>query len=208
MFSKRVDFDFERDNIPDWMHNLARVFIMILAIICGTHGDTSRASAWAAAGYDRRHRAECEIFGIFPSVWLDQMQELPEDVRAVLLGVTDVDIASARRPLLERWCRACGENPRGILIDDLRIKVIELIRRVRQPAPFMYEPKHLPPLPWRLTDAAFEEVDHRICNLVFPHSTETLVRNGKDGWRLNRWRWVDGWMDGDGEPFVFIDVCR
>ena len=178
MFSKRVDFDFERDNIPDWMHNLARVFIMILMIICGSHGNTSRASAWAAAGYDRRHRAECEIFGIFPSVWLDQLQELPEDVRAVLRRVTDADIANASRPLLERWFRAVGEDPRGLLVEELRTKIIEVIRRVRQPEPFMYKPKHPPPLPWRLTAAAFKEVDHRICNLVFPHNTETVVRDG------------------------------
>ena len=72
----------------------------------------------AAAGYDRRHREECEIFDIFPSVWIDQLQELPEDVCAVILRVTDEDITSATRPLLERWFRAVGGNPRGLLVDE------------------------------------------------------------------------------------------
>ena len=32
MFDKRVNFDFKAENIPDWMHNLGRVFLMVLMI--------------------------------------------------------------------------------------------------------------------------------------------------------------------------------
>ena len=179
MFHKRVDFDFQDENIPDWMHNLGRVFLMVLNIIFGALGDTTRAKTWSAANYDHRHRAECELFGIFPSVWLDQIEEMPEDVRAELLKVTDADIASATRPTLELWYRAMGENPRGMLVGDLRQRVGRLFVRVRQPVPFMFTPRQQNPLPWRLTAAEFKEVGRRVCSMVYPHKIEAVVKDGK-----------------------------
>ena len=84
------------------MHNLKNVFVMVLNIICGGLGGNSRAKAWQKAGYDQRHRAECEIFGIFEDIWLGQTRELAPDVRAALLRVTDEDVRDATRPVLER----------------------------------------------------------------------------------------------------------
>ena len=176
MFSKRVDFDFKADNIPDWMHNLGRVFIMVLEVICGGHGANSRAARWT--GRDAKHRAECELFGIFPSTWVGQRQ-LPDDVRSVLRQVTDDQIDSATRVSLERWSRAVGQRTNGVLVEDLRRRVFEFMRRVRLPDPFFYIPLKPSPLPWRLTADAFAQVDERITNMVFPHGTETLRREGR-----------------------------
>ena len=178
MFHKRVDFDFKSENIPDWMHNLGRVFLMLINIIFGSLGITTRAKQWAAAGYDHRHRAECEIFGIFPSVWLEKTHELPRDVRAALLSVTDADIATATRPKLELWCRAVGENPRGVLVGELRQKVGRLFVRIRQPGPFVCAPRQLNPLPWRLTSAAFTQVDRRVCSMIYPPGIKAVVVDG------------------------------
>ena len=152
---------------------------MLINVICGGLGDTSRAKAWRAANYDRRHRAECELFGIFPSVWLEQTEELSADVRDALLRVTDADIASATRPTLELWCRAVGEDPRGLLVDDLRQKINQLFVRIRQPGPFVFTPQQLNPLPWRLTAEAFSQVDKRVCSMIYPNNTEAVVQDGK-----------------------------
>ena len=179
MFHRRVDFDFKSENIPDWMHNLGRVFLMLINIICGALGTTTRAKQWATAGYDHRHRAECELFEIFPSIWLEQTNEIPDDVRAALLRVTDADIATATRPTLELWCRAVGENPRGVLVDELRQKVGRLFVRIRQPGPFVFTPQQLNPLlPWRLSAAAFTQVDRRVCSMIYPPGIEAVVVDG------------------------------
>ena len=177
MFHKLVDFCFRSHNIPDWMHNLGRVFIMFLELICGGHGGNSRAVRWQSAGYDRKHRAECEMFGIFRATWLEQ--KLPDDVHAALRQVTDDQIATATRVDLERWAKAVGARTAGILVETLREKEFGLINKVRQPGPYLYTPNPPAPLPWRLTATAFDEVDRRIVNLIFPHSTENLVRNGR-----------------------------
>ena len=178
MFSTRVDFDFLEDNIPDWMHNLARVFLMLIAVICGTLGNSYRAKAWA--GMDRRHRAECELFGIFPEVWLGRKEKLPDDVRAALLRPTDAEIDTAYRAALERMLRAVGESPNGMLVNDLRARVVQIRTRLRQPGDFFYTPSQLNPLPWRLTPTAFDQVDSRIHNMSFPHNTEPVISSEGD----------------------------
>ena len=175
MFSKRVDFDFQGDNIPDWMHNLANVFIMLIAIICGAVGNSFRAKAWAAKNYDRKHRAECELFDIFPEVWLGRKEKLDDDVRAVLLRPTDEEIARATRPVLVRMARAVGESTNNLLVDSLRAKVVEIRTRLRQPGDFFYTPLQPKPLPWRLSKSAFNQVDQRILNMSFPHNTSTVT---------------------------------
>ena len=182
MFSKRVDFDFLKDNIPDWMHNLARVFLMIMDIVLGGLGGSKRAKAWQ--GMDRRHRAECELFDIFPSVWLDQKVKLADDVRAALLQPSNEDIDTALRASLERFVRAVGVNPNDMLIGELRAKVIEIRNQLRQPGDFFYFPGKPSPLPWRLTPEAFEVVDERIHNMVFPHGVDRLVKEGLFGRRV------------------------
>lgn len=179
MFSARPDFDFKSENIPEFMHNLGRVFLMVMDIICGGLGGTSAAKAWQNKGMDRRHRAECELFGIFESVWLDRLETLPDDVRAALLQPTDEEVAAATRTVLERWAHAVGENTRGLLVAAVREKVMSIRGKLRQPGPFLYAPANESPLPWRLTPDAFKEVDQRIRNMIFPHNTETLVIEGK-----------------------------
>ena len=100
-------------------------------------------------------------------------------MRTELLKVTDADIASATRPTLELWYRAMGEDPRAVLVDDLRQQVGRLFVRIRQPGPFMFTPRRQNALPWRLTTDAFKEVDRRVCSMVYPHKTEPVVKDGQ-----------------------------
>lgn len=174
MFSKRIDFDFQGDNIPDWMHNLANVFIMLITIVCGAVGNSFRARAWASGNYDRRHRAECELFNIFPEVWLGRKEKLDEDVRDALLQPTDEEIARATRPVLERIARAVGESTNDLLVDDLRAKVVEIRMRLRQPGDFFYTPLQPNPLPWRLSQGAphsLTRAPHRRIHSSAHHTT-------------------------------------
>ena len=175
MFSKLTNFDFRQHNVPDWMHNLKCIFEMVLDIICGGHGGTARAKAWNSKRSDQRHRAECELFGIFEAVWLNQRRELPADVREALLRVTDDDVRGAIRVTLERWCRAVGEDTSGLLVGELRTKVFNFLQELRQVGTLFYTPKEPEPLPWRLTSAAFAEVDKRILNIAFPHDVSTVI---------------------------------
>ncbi len=175
MFSKRIDFDFKLDNIPDCMHNLGRVFTMIMDILLGGLGNPYRAKEWT--GKDAQHRAECELFGIHPSVWT-QAVKLEDDVRAALLQPDDEDINTALRAVLERFVRAVGVNPTNILVPELRAMVIELRTKLRRPGDYFYLPAKPAPLPWRLTPQALADVDRRIHNMVFPHNTDRLVKEG------------------------------
>lgn len=174
MFSNRIDFDFQGENIPDWMHNLANVFLMLIGIVCGAHGKSFRAQDWASKNYDRRHRAECELFNIFPEVWLGRKEKLAEDVRAALLQPTDAEIARTTRPVLQRMARAVGERTNELSVGEVREKVIRIRTELRQPGDYFYTPLKPNPLPWRLSREAFDQVDKRICNMSFPHNTPSV----------------------------------
>ena len=174
MFSKLINFDFRAQNVPDWMHNLKNVFEMVIDIVFGGHGDTARAKAWKSDNRDRRHRAECELFGIHESVWLNQEQELPADVRETLMRITDDDVRRATRPALVRWCRALGEDTSSLLVAQLRTKVLQCIQQLRA-GTFVYTPKEQTHLPWRLTSAQFVEVDERVDNITFPRCKATVI---------------------------------
>ena len=100
-------------------------------------------------------------------------------MRTELLKVTDQDIASATRSTLELWYRAMGEDPRGVLVTDLRQRVGRLFVRIRQPGPFVLAQPKRNPLPWRITPEAFKEVDRRVCSMVYPHKTEPVVKDGE-----------------------------
>jgi hypothetical protein len=175
MFSNRIDFDFQSENIPDWMHNLANVFLMLMEIMCGANGNSFRAKAWASNDCDRRHRAECELFNIFREVWLGRKEKLAEDVRTTLLQPTDADIASTTRPVLERMARVVGEKTNGLTVAEVREKVVRIRTELRQPGDYFYTPLKPNPLPWRLSREAFDQVDKRICNMSFPHNTPSVI---------------------------------
>ena len=63
------NFSWQNQLLPDLMHNLANVCKMILRALVGYQ--PSYGALYAGWGHltDSRHRAECELLGVFPRVW-------------------------------------------------------------------------------------------------------------------------------------------
>lgn len=179
MFDKRVGFDYVLDNIPEPMHLFARLFTFFANIIGGGRGKSTRAKSWRDRQMDQKHREECETLGIFPQVWPGRRKSLSDFARSTLLEPTDGDIARMRRPLLERWLRSVGVSSQGLLVGDLRRRVMQIRRQLRQPGEYTFTPLKPAPLPWRLTPAGFKEVDKRVLAMVFPCNTERVIKDGK-----------------------------
>ena len=179
MLSLRIGFDYILDNIAEWMHALARVFVFFVAIIFGSHGGSSRAANWASRCMDSKHRIECERLDIFPIVWPNRRIKLTDDQRAALLQPSDADVAGTTRPELERWAHSIGEKTSDLSMDELRAKVMNIRRRLRQPEDYFFVPTSPAQLPWRLSRTAFDQVDRRVLRMVFPHNTESLVKDGR-----------------------------
>lgn len=178
MFDKRIGFDFVLDNIPEPMHVFPRIFIFFANIICGGRGKSTRAKSWRDRNMDQKHREECETLGIFPQVWPGRRKTLSDFARSTLLEPTDHDIVKMRRPLLERWLRTVGVSSKGLLVGDLRRRVMQIRRQLRQPGEYTFTPLKPAPLPWRLTPLGFKEVDKRVLAMVFPCNTERVIKNG------------------------------
>lgn len=66
MFWRLPAFDYAWQNIPDVSHNLSCVWKMLMKILVGIDSRT-----------DTKHRAESEIHGVFPSIWLGENGFLP-----------------------------------------------------------------------------------------------------------------------------------
>ena len=63
------NFDWQNGLLPDPMHNISNVCKMLLRCLVGFK--TSYGALYTSWGRltDSRHRAECELLGIFPRVW-------------------------------------------------------------------------------------------------------------------------------------------
>ena len=72
MISNWPGFDWYRLNVPDVMHDVKNFTEMILKVIVGYVA----AGCYKAWDRDSKHRAECNMHGIFPSVW-DGQSPLP-----------------------------------------------------------------------------------------------------------------------------------
>ena len=204
MLSARLGFDYILDCPAEWMHALARIFTMFAGILFGGHGESTRAKTWNSAGTDHKHRLQCEALNIFPSVWVNRRITLTDEQREVLLRPSDEDINDATRPRfvscfcisashiqakshtspshtsLEAWLRVVGENTNNQRVNALRQKVHEIRQRIVQDGDdFTFTPRRLAPLPWRLSREAFNQVDRRIQNMVFPYKTEPVTKNGR-----------------------------
>ena len=178
MFDQRVDFDYVLDSATDWMHLLGRLFRFFVDVIFGGRGPSSRAKKWSASGKDQKHRVECQMLGLFRAIWPVE-QKLSDEQREALLRPTDDDILHATRTNLERWAHAVGEDTRGLLVNDLVLRVMQIRQRLRQPGDYFFLPRRPVPLPWRVSLEAFNEVDRRIRAMVYPHNTERVIN--KDG---------------------------
>ena len=71
------NFSWQNHLLPDQMHNLANVCKMILRVLVG-HSSAYGAlySSWGVLT-DYKHRAECELLGVFPRVWNGAGGDLP-----------------------------------------------------------------------------------------------------------------------------------
>ena len=179
MFSNRIGFDWQLDGVPEPMHLFGRIFIFFMTVLCGGRGSSTRAKAWRDKRRDVQHREECAHLGIFEHVWPGRMERLSDPARVALMTPADNDIATMTRPMLERWLRAVGETSRELRVPQLKRRVMEIRRRINQPGDFRFTPLTPSPLPWRLTRIGFDEVDKRILAMVFPHKTESIIKDGK-----------------------------
>ena len=179
MMEARLGFDWTLDCLAEWMHALARVFLCFANILFGGRGDSSRAQTFRSKDTDRKQRLECEELNIFPSVWINRQSKLTDRKRDALLAPTDEDITDATRPFLERWLHTVGVNTRDMLRPALVQKVTEIRQQLRQPGDFFFVPRKLAPLPWRLNREAFNDVDRRVLNMILPHNTESICRDGR-----------------------------
>ena len=179
MFNKRIGFDWVLDGIPEPMHLFARVLRFYTSIIRGGRGSSTKAKSWRDRQMDLKHRQECQHLGIFEELWPGRMVRLSDSVRTALMAPTHGDIARMTRPVLERWLKAVGETTRGLLVGDLRRRVMQIRRQLSQPGDFMFTPLKPSPLPWQLTQTGFDAVDARIKGLVFPHNTERVLHAGR-----------------------------
>ena len=76
--------------------------------------------------------------------------------------------------------RTVGENTHNQRVEALRQKVHEIRQRIVQDGVnFTFTPGRLTPLPWRLSREAFDQVDRRILNMVFPRNTEPVTKDGR-----------------------------
>ena len=58
-------------------------------------------------------------------------------------------------------------------------KILEIRHQLRQPEDFVFTPRRVAPLPWRLSREAFDEVDRRVLRMVLPHNTEPFTKDGR-----------------------------
>lgn len=68
------NFDWQTQIVSDISHNVSNVCKMFLRVLVGK-GDGAFYSSWG--NKDKMHRIECELLGVFPSVWTSVGGDLP-----------------------------------------------------------------------------------------------------------------------------------
>ena len=71
----------------------------------------------------------------------------------------------------KRWWKACGKKvPKGTRVAVLRKQILKWRQELMDsPSSNIIIGKGCKPLPWRLSVHAAQEVDRRVCNIVYPH---------------------------------------
>ena len=67
LFAALPNFCLGSFSLPDVAHNLSNVTKMILRDLVGANGSGGLYMGWV--GKDAKHRIECQLHGVFPSVW-------------------------------------------------------------------------------------------------------------------------------------------
>lgn len=161
MLSSLRGFNYERFNLLEWMHNMARAYDNILELLVGNLDGSA----------DRKARKTSRALGLFPAIWAQQQQYLSALRTTALAGLQDGTITRADAAWCRRWLRLCTIIPAtGARVRELR----ELVRNLRDTAA---NGERIPltnvlaPLPWRLSAEAQEIVNKRVAGIIYSHYT-------------------------------------
>ena len=114
MFASLWNYSYERMNIPDYMHNLSRVFIWILNLLVGKKMKEADYRKW------------CQINGVFKRIWATTPVFLDPHFTVLLRETSVRDIESASRNWCLRWWRICKKTPAAnTSIATLRQQIID-----------------------------------------------------------------------------------
>ena len=176
MFSMYRGIQYDKFNILEWMHNLARSFDNFLDLLVGRD-----------AKFDLRARSTSKHFGVFKSIWTPRY--LSQVRTRALQALTDVQIESNNVSWCRRWLRVCGvQTEPNTRVSDLRRRVKELRNQVLNGERIVL-PNTYNPLPWRLTDVAKKIVDKRVLRISYPHYTPVCAIEGESFYnRAGCWR--------------------
>lgn len=190
MFTFLEGYNYALSNIPDWMHNLARVFTWLLKVTVGDGGEGFSSKSW---GGDDAHRHECKLGGIFSGVWPDRPGYLEPAFHAALAALDPADIRREPAGWLKRWLKKCGRTyEQATPLAELRSAVVRLAEQAAAGTPIVASTgKGL--LPWRLSPLALSVADKRVLNIVYPRYTPSCSKDGASFWKnANRvWRTAD-----------------
>ena len=178
MYRSLAGWRYEKFNLLEWMHNLARTFDNYQNLLVGKPDDPN---------FDRRARVSSQKLGVFRSVW--EQKYLSQVRQQLLTNLDDPTIASADPTFCRRWLRVCGITPpRNTRVNELRINLTQLrdmaSRGERVPVVGSKNP-----LPWRLSPAAKIIVNRRVVGISYPHYTP-VCHIGKESFikRQGTWR--------------------
>ncbi len=161
LLSSLHGFKYDRFNLLEWMHNLARAFENLLEFLVGTSDGAA----------DRKARKTSLDLGLFPEVWPTRVHYLSTPRTQALARLQDEMIARANSAWCRRWLRLCS------IIPEAGARVADLRNRVRRLRDMAVAGDRIPlagvlgALPWRLTRDAQEVVNARVANIVYPHYT-------------------------------------
>ena len=114
MLHTLTGFNYEKFNLLEWMHNLARAFNCFLNLMVGSD-----------AAFDQRARETSRELGLFPDIW--QPVYLSHCRRQVLSSLTNETIQRGGAVWLRRWLKICAVTvERGDGIAVVRRKVTEV----------------------------------------------------------------------------------
>ena len=120
MFATLANYCYERMNIPDWIHNLSRVFVWLMDTIVGPNREG------CTKNNDEKHRNWSKANGIFRKIWVDTPVYLDHHLAALLRETSNADISTASRRWCSRWWRICNKKiETGTSVDTLRRQVKE-----------------------------------------------------------------------------------
>ena len=153
------NFSWQKGLLPDPMHNISNVCKMLLRCLVGFK--TSCGALYAGWGRltDSKHRAECELLGVFPSVW----RGAPMPWR--LNGMDHKQVRTNSHTTYTHSTNTCLHTPTPTA------------------------PRHIPTLILSHAYSLTYQVENRSMALVYPHYTEVVSLQRKSYWSKSSAIW-------------------